>query len=203
MPHFGCSRGWRQLLWYWSIRRKLGACGERVFLPRNGSYQFENLFFGNDVEIGRRSTLWAAHSRIIFGDKIISGPEIVIMAGDHNVRPLGKFMSDIGEDEKGVSDDLDVVLEGDVWIGARAIILKGVHVGRGAVIGAGAVVRRRVPPYSIVTGNPARAHRLRGSVDEILAHEATLYPPEKRLARKTLEAIAATIYRTEATWTAA
>jgi acetyltransferase-like isoleucine patch superfamily enzyme len=192
------SRGLRQMLWFWANRPKLGACGERVFLPRNGSYKLENLFLGDDVEVGSRSTLWAAHSKIIFGDHVISGPEIVIMAGDHNVRPLGKFLSQVGEQEKARSDDLDVVIDGDVWIGARAIILKGVHVGRGAVIGAGSVVRRRVAPYSIVTGNPARPHRLRGTLEELLAHEAKLYPPTKRLTRKTLESIASSLYAARA-----
>src|SRR5690348_12508374 len=119
-------RGLRQRLWERSIRRRLGACGTNVLLRRNGSYIFENLFFGNDIEIGARSILWAAHSKIVFGDKIISGPEIVIMAGDHNTRLLGKFMREVGEQEKGRGDDLDVVFQGDNWIGARAIILKGV-----------------------------------------------------------------------------
>ncbi len=183
------------MLWYWRSRPKLGACGKRVFLPRNGSYDFANVFLGNDVEIGARSLLWAVHSKIVFGDKVISGPEIAIIAGDHNVSLVGRFMRDLREDEKSPGDDLDVVIGEDVWIGARVIILKGVRVGRGAVIGAGAVVRRRVPPYCIVAGNPAKPHRMRGSLEQILSHEAKLYPPEKRLARNTLEAISSSVYR--------
>lgn len=49
----------------------------------------------------------------------------------------------------------------DVWIGSNAIILRGVAVGNGAVIGAGSVVTKDVPPYSIVVGNPARVLRMR------------------------------------------
>jgi len=49
-----------------------------------------------------------------------------------------------------------VVIESDVWIGARAIILKGVRIGRGSVVGAGSVVTRDVPEYSVVAGNPAK-----------------------------------------------
>ncbi|WDZ80923.1 acyltransferase (plasmid) [Ensifer adhaerens] len=49
-----------------------------------------------------------------------------------------------------------VVIMDDVWIGARAIVLPGVTVGRGAVIGAGAVVTKDVPAYAVVAGNPAR-----------------------------------------------
>jgi acetyltransferase-like isoleucine patch superfamily enzyme len=53
------------------------------------------------------------------------------------------------------------VIEDDVWVGARAIILPGVTIGHGSVIGAGAVVAKSVPPYSIVVGNPGRVVRSR------------------------------------------
>jgi acetyltransferase-like isoleucine patch superfamily enzyme len=49
-----------------------------------------------------------------------------------------------------------VIIEDDVWIGTRCMILKGVTIGRGSVVGAGSVVRRDVPPYSLMAGNPAR-----------------------------------------------
>jgi acetyltransferase-like isoleucine patch superfamily enzyme len=52
-----------------------------------------------------------------------------------------------------------VVIEDDAWIGISAIILKGVHVGRGARIGAGAVVTSDVPPGAMVIGNPAQVVR--------------------------------------------
>lgn len=46
-----------------------------------------------------------------------------------------------------------IVLEDDVWIGANAIILSGVHIGQGAIVGAGSVVARDIPPYAIYAGN--------------------------------------------------
>lgn len=49
----------------------------------------------------------------------------------------------------------------DVWIGSGAVILAGVRVGDGAVIGAGSVVTKDVPPYAIVVGNPAKVKRYR------------------------------------------
>ena len=57
--------------------------------------------------------------------------------------------------------DKDVVFEGDNWVGANAIILKGVTVGKGSVISAGAVVTHDVPPYAIVGGVPAKVIRMR------------------------------------------
>ena len=53
-------------------------------------------------------------------------------------------------------DTSTVTIEDDVWIGASALIKRGVHIGRGAVIGAGAIVLNDVEPYTIVVGSPAR-----------------------------------------------
>ena len=55
----------------------------------------------------------------------------------------------------------------DVWVGANAVVVKGVRVGDGAIIGASAVVTRDVPPYAIVVGNPARVLRYRFSEEDI------------------------------------
>jgi galactoside O-acetyltransferase len=52
-----------------------------------------------------------------------------------------------------------VVLEPDVWVGAKASILPGVTIGRGSVVGTGAVVTRDVPPFCVVSGVPARVQR--------------------------------------------
>ncbi len=61
----------------------------------------------------------------------------------------------------------NVVIENDVWIGQRVMIMGGVHVGNGAVVGAGALVTKDVPPYAIVGGVPAKIIRYRFSAEEI------------------------------------
>jgi acetyltransferase-like isoleucine patch superfamily enzyme len=53
-------------------------------------------------------------------------------------------------------DVAPVVIEEDVWIGTNCMVLKGVTIGRGAVIAAGAVVTKDVPPFTVAAGNPAR-----------------------------------------------
>jgi acetyltransferase-like isoleucine patch superfamily enzyme len=58
---------------------------------------------------------------------------------------------------------MGIVIGDDVWIGAGAVILDGVHVGKGSVIGAGAVISKDVPPYSVVVGNPCKIVRRRCS----------------------------------------
>jgi acetyltransferase-like isoleucine patch superfamily enzyme len=55
----------------------------------------------------------------------------------------------------------DIVLEDDVWLGANVVVLDGVTIGRGAIVGAGAVVTQSIPPYAIAGGVPARVIRYR------------------------------------------
>ena len=82
---------------------------------------------------------------IITGSDVSIGPEASILTLGHD--PQAADFSDRGGD----------VLIGDrVWIGYRSVILPGVSIGDGAVVGAGSVVTRDVPPYAIVAGNPAR-----------------------------------------------
>ena len=54
-----------------------------------------------------------------------------------------------------------IIIEDDVWIGESAIIMSGVHIGRGAVIGAGAVVAKDIPPYAVAVGVPASVIKYR------------------------------------------
>ncbi len=61
----------------------------------------------------------------------------------------------------------DIVVDPDVWIGYGATVMSGVHIGQGAVIAAGSVVTKDVPPYAIVGGAPARVIRFRFS-DELI-----------------------------------
>ncbi|MFW5394146.1 CatB-related O-acetyltransferase, partial [Yersinia sp. 2544 StPb PI] len=56
---------------------------------------------------------------------------------------------------------IKTVIGNDVWFGANSLILKGINIGDGAVIGAGAVVTKDVPPYAIVAGNPAKIIKMR------------------------------------------
>lgn len=99
------------------------------------------------------------------------------------------FCGDITEDLKNHDIGLDrpVIIEPDVWVGIDVTILMGVRVGRGSTIGAGSVVTKDVPPYSIVAGNPARFIKFYWSIDQIMQHEALLYKAEERFNRDELD----------------
>ncbi|MCR5487754.1 MAG: CatB-related O-acetyltransferase [Lachnospiraceae bacterium] len=121
---------------------------------------------------------------------------VFILSADHPVDRISTFpFRTYVLNQKGYEaiSKGDIVVEDDVWIGERAMILSGVHIGQGAVIAAGTVVARDVPPYAIVGGVPARVLKYRFSeemikelmkvdyskVDEAMIrnHEKELYEP--------------------------
>jgi acetyltransferase-like isoleucine patch superfamily enzyme len=76
----------------------------------------------------------------------------------------------------------EVIIEEDVWIAGNAIILPGVRIGRGAIIGAGSVVTKSVPPLWTVVGNPARL--LRKVKTELKAEESLSEAPSQVMKDK-------------------
>ena len=103
------------------------------------------------------------------------GPHVLVVTGDHRTDVIGRYLDSVTDEEKLPENDKDVVIVGDNWIGAHVIILKGVTVGRGAIVAAGAVVTRDVPPYAIVGGCPAKVIKYRFTEKEIAVHENKLY----------------------------
>jgi len=173
-----------RLLWrrFWMIllRPAFRKCGKHVLFDPADHFTFQNVELGDYVAIGKGATFLATESRIILGNKVMLGPNVTIIGGNHNTSVVGKYMYDVLE--KRSCDDEDVVIEDDVWVGSNAIILKGVTIRRGAIVAAGALVTKDVPPYSIVAGVPARVIKLRfDSLETTLEHERILYPPEQRL----------------------
>ena len=148
-----------------------------VFFP-DDTFSYHTITVGNNVYIGP-GACFSALKGIQIGDNVMFGPNVSIMGGDHNTELCGKPM--IENHAKRREDDSPVVIENDVWIGAGAIILKGVTVGRGAVVAAGSVVTHDVAVYSVVAGCPARWLRNRGTAEEIRSHEETCYTADRRL----------------------
>ena len=158
--------------------------GRNVWFDPDGCYTFESISLGSDVFLGLQPVIMAAKSSINIGSKVMFGPQVMLIGGNHNTSQVGAAMFDVHE--KRLCDDLGVTVEDDVWIGSRAIILSGVTVGRGSIVAAGAVVTRSVPPYSVVGGCPARVIRFRWDVETILLHEDAVYGPELRLTEAEL-----------------
>lgn len=170
------------------LRGAFHSHGKHFIFDPDAYYSYANIQVGDDCTVGFGSVLLASESRIIFGNKVMLGPCVTIVGGNHNTAEVGKFMYDVREKRPG--DDEDVIVEDDVWIGTGAIILKGVRIGRGAIVAAGAVVISDVHPYTVVGGCPARKISTRFADLHVLsAHEEALYPVEKRLTTKQLEEV--------------
>jgi acetyltransferase-like isoleucine patch superfamily enzyme len=104
------------------------------------------LSFGNNVFLNQGVRI-ACTLEISIGDNALIGDETVILDNDYHQ------MADV------LVQIAPVHIEADVWLGTRVIVLRGVTIGRGSVIGAGAVVTRSVPPYTFAAGVPARPIR--------------------------------------------
>lgn len=158
--------------------------GHNVRFDPDGQYTFRTISLGSDVSLGLGALLMADRARIRIGSKVMFGPHVTIIAGNHNTDVVGRAMFDVHA--KRERDDIGVIIEDDVWIGSRAVILDGVTIGRGAIVGAGAVVTKNIPPYSLVVGSPAKLARFRWDVETIQRHEAALYPIESRIPTEVL-----------------
>lgn len=152
----------------------LKKCGNDVRFGKNVEITWSNCSIGDDVYVGDNATFLCANAPLCIGDHVMFGPNSSIITGDHRIDIIGKYMSKVTVAEKKPENDMPVIIEGDNWIGANAIILKGVTVGRGAVVAAGSVVIHDVPPYSIVGGVPAKVISERFSPSEIQQHEKIL-----------------------------
>ena len=158
-------------------------CGTNVkFKPLSSSFIYENITIGNDVQINERASFKLYIAKLYIGNKVLFGPNVTIRGGIHPYYKVGRFIFDIGENEKGLEDDKDVYIEDDVWVGTNVTILKGVVVGRGSIIAAGAVVTKSILPYTIVGGVPAKkiGNRFK-SIEETREHELALYSKDLQI----------------------
>ena len=151
----------------------------------------ENRFDAAKVTVGRKTygTLDVRmyghpNEQLTIGNYCSIGPETVFMlGGEHSYDTLSTYpfrtMHQMAPHE--ALSRGPVIVEDDVWIGTRAIILSGVRIGQGAVIAAGSVVNKDVPPYSIVGGVPAKIIKYRFSpelIEELLMIDYSKLDPE-------------------------
>lgn len=116
---------------------------------------------------------------------------LLVLCGNH-MPVIGMPLIKVSDDIKNQLDNShayskDIIVDEDVWIGARVTLLAGVHIGRGSIIAAGAVVSKNVPAYSIWGGVPAHFIKWKWSVEEIIEHESHIYRSEERFTIEELK----------------
>lgn len=148
--HCAIGRGLR--IWG-SVRIRLG---ERCAL-------FDDVIISGvgDIEIKNRSTIGhntvlVCRERIEIGSDVMIAGHCYLLDVDHEYESRETPVPDQG---LRISP---IIIGDDVWIGAHTIILRGVHIGQGAIIGANSVVTKDIPSYAVAAGNPAKVIKFRG-----------------------------------------
>lgn len=126
--------------------------GQNVNIEPNCSFNYA-LKIGDNSGIGEKSELYGD---ITIGKDVMMGTGCIIYTRNHKFDSL-----DVPMRKQGFDEVKPVVIGDDVWIGGRVTILPGVHIGNGAVIGAGSVVTKDVPDFAVVGGNPAKVIKYR------------------------------------------
>ncbi len=131
-------------------------CGFFSSFPLLNISSPEKVSIGNNCSFNQNVIINASGGdRIIIGDNVLIGPNVVIRAADHIFDDL-----DIPINMQGHTSG-KITIEDNVWIGANATITRDVIIGRGSVIGAGAVVTKDIPSNSVAVGVPARVIKSR------------------------------------------
>lgn len=121
--------------------------------------KYDNQFFspkiiiGDGCRIGEDNHITAI-SGIVIGNNVLTGKKVLITDNSHgdfefkllNIAPIKRPLTSKGT----------VIIDNNVWIGEKASILPGVHIGEGSIIAANAVITKDIPPYCIAAGVPAR-----------------------------------------------
>jgi tetrahydrodipicolinate N-succinyltransferase len=97
-------------------------------------------------------------SLVIIGDRVQIGPNVSIFAAGHETSVLSR--------RKCVEFGHPVIIEEDCWVGGNVIILPGVMIGKGSTIGAGSIVTKSIPAYSVAIGAPCQVRKTIPSVEE-------------------------------------
>jgi maltose O-acetyltransferase len=121
---------------------------------------------GSNIHLGTRSQLGincriSCTAELNIEDDVLMGPDVIIMDINHRHDD-----PDIPIMDQGYDEAQPITIQRGAWVGARAIILPGVNIGAGAIVAAGAVVTKSVPPMAIAGGIPAKIIKYRNGYSD-------------------------------------
>lgn len=145
-------------------------------------YMEENAFlYSNSVFIIRSNDV-LQKGKFIMRKGASAAQGLTVVTSEHTIKPpINMLLKDAWKKQIG-EWDADIVIDEQAWVGANVTLLPGAYVGRSAIVGAGSVVRKKIPPYAIVAGNPAKIVGFVFNPTEMEEHEKILYPEEKRIS---------------------
>ena len=135
-----------------SLLRRFRRVGNNfLFDPLSTILTPEHIEIGDNVFIGERAHISA---ELKIGDNVMFGPRPMLIGGDHYFAVRGKSVRFLHPQSRENVEP--IVIEEEAWFGAGVIILGNVIAGMGCVVGAGSLVSRSIPPFTVAVGNPCR-----------------------------------------------
>lgn len=133
-------------------KKVLNKAGKNINIEKNATFN-PKVSIGNNSGIGVNCELYG---EIQIGDNVMMGPNCVFYTTNHEFSN-----TEIPIIYQGSTTEKKIIIEDDVWIGSRCIFLPGVKICKGTVVGAGSVVTKSYPAYSVIAGNPAKVVKSR------------------------------------------
>lgn len=167
---------------YWE--GKIAKSGTNIQIQPNSKVIPQNLYMEDNTRLQDFNNMISNHGKIIIKRYGVISSGCILIPGAHTPTVgVPQFLSILH-----INDIENTIIVGeDAWVGAGCILLSNSKIGRGAVVGAGSVVSKNIPPYAVVVGSPAKIVGVKFSIDQIMKHESILYPPNERMTKQELE----------------
>lgn len=181
----GISRKQWKKMWFGNCRHEQFAqIGEHCHIMPNSNLVTNNIYMEDFSRIQGLCNMISYRGKLVVKKYAAIASGVTIIPSSHTPTVgLPQFLS-----ITHINDvDETIVVEEDAWVGAGSFLLSHCHIGRGAIVAAGAVVSKEVPPYAVVAGIPAKIIACRFTMEQILEHKKILYPPEQRMKKDALE----------------
>ena len=147
----------------------------KIYMEENTVLYSDSIFIIRNNDVSQKG-------KFIMRKGASAAEGLLVVTSEHTTKPpIGVLLKDAWKKQIG-EWDADIVIDEQAWIGANVTLLPGASVGRSAIVGAESVVRKKVPPYAIVTGNPAKIVGFVFTPNEMKEHEKKLYPEDKRIS---------------------
>lgn len=171
--------------------KNIGSADSSCQIGRGGAYFPELIQMEHHSRLQNLNNLIASQGKLIIKKYASVSSQCIIIPEAHiPTVGLPQFLS-----ITHINDHInDIIVNEDAWVGAGSILLSKCEIGRGAVIGAGSIVSKKIPPYAVAVGSPTKIVAARFTIEQILEHERILYPPEERMSREELEELFKTYY---------
>jgi len=168
-------------------RKSFGRIGIHCKIGEDSALVPQNIFMDDYSIIQDRNNFISYEGKLFLGKfSVISSGCIIIPANHVPIVGVPFYlatMTHLGDDSH------DIVIAEDVWVGAGCILLPKCRIGRGAIIGAGSVVTREIPPYAVAVGNPARVVGCKFTREKVIEHEKKIYCEEERMSFEEIDSL--------------